>query len=172
MFLFFQAYLPHFIGDLEKLLFLDVSNNLLTHFPDSLYQRTFHHLDMSNNNFLGILDDHDNVPNHILTYRTLVKKPDSLLKNTRNTLLQKPSVSELSGLSFIALRENRVKFKRRDIPRTLWHLYDVTGRCIHCTKFALPDYCYVSYCFSAPSAINLVTNHRTCMWQSLTCCFE
>lgn len=143
---------------------------MLTHLPDSLYQRTFHHLDMSNNNFLGMLDDHNNIPDHIHAYRTLINKSVGTLKNTRNSLYQKPPVTELSGLSFISLRENRVKFKRQDIPRTLWHLYDVTARCVHCTKFALPDYCYVSYCFSAPAAINFVTHHRTCMWQSVTCC--
>lgn len=89
-------------------------------------------------------------------------------------LADQPVVKSLSQISFSCLMENRVKFKRQDIPRSLWHYFNVAGRCVHCDEFSLPDYTFVRHIVSFPEAHSLIKNHATefIQWQSLICRFK
>lgn len=158
--LFFQTYLPHFLGELKKLKVLLVAQNMLVYFPYSLSSTNFNEMDISNNLF--------ELPkcllfNHLLKYLSVFEK----LKTMDDDLTVKP----LSNLSFYSLINNRVLFKRQDIPRTLWLYFDVVGRCILCHTCLLPDYSQVNHTHSLPSAVNLTKDFRTTKipWQSLLC---
>lgn len=166
----FQTYLPHFIGELRKLLYFNVSDNQITYFPDSVISRNFNHLDISNNNFSLSDNDYElpEVPDYIQKYVTLDNKNVGILGHFNNLESYKPS--SLSDLSFIRWFKNGVKFKRQDIPRIQWHLYDLIARCVNCSKYSLPDY-DISYNISIPGASNLITTHSeiVILWLSFTC---
>jgi len=151
------TYLPQYIGELRKLQRLCISDNKLRYFPDCLYTRTFKELDISDN----MLADSDTLQfDHINAY-----KKDNQLETKKNT------VHKLINLSFCSLVENSIKFKRQDIPRTLWYYYNFVVRCVHCNKFMLPDYCNVQHTIGFPSTLILIKNHApsNIRWQSVVC---
>lgn len=146
------------MGEIQKLTYLFVNNNSLRYFPNSLISRRFEQLDISNNMFIQCdmleLD-------HIHSY-----------KQSHNIkVVERPIVKKLSHLAFCSLVENRVKFKRQDIPRTLWYYFNVIGRCSQCHKFTLPDYSVLKHTVGFPITCNLIRNNSTnnLSWQSLEC---
>lgn len=135
------------------------------YFPDSLFTRSFKHLDISNNQLMQFDSlDFD----HILAYQ------QSINKEYNSETPQKEFVKSLSHLAFASIVENAIKFKRQEIPRTLWPYFDVVGRCINCNHFVSPEYCTVQHTIGAPSAINLIKNHYSSgiTWQSMICRFR
>lgn len=134
---------------------------MLNYLPDSLYFRTFKELDISNNLFLKEDLQSDD---HIHNYMKLQNEFDKLASD-------EPCVTNLSHLSFYILVQNSIKFKRQDIPRTLWPYFNVVGRCAQCCRFVLPDYVLVQHTDALPRSLNLVRNQNTISipWQSLTC---
>lgn len=163
--IFFQTYLPQYTGELKKLNSLSVAENLIAYFPDSLFTRTFAHLDISNNPFV---DDDSLKFDHICKYNMQLQ--DESITRSPN----QPVVKSLCQLAFSYLMENHIKFKRQDIPRTMWHYFNVTGRCVHCDVFSLPDYSFVRHIISFPEAHNLIKNHPSAFiqWQSLICRYK
>lgn len=135
---------------------------MLNYFPACLYPRTFNLLDISNNSFMGkdsLLNDH-------ILYMQSHNEPIS----------SAPVVKKLSHLSFYSLLDNCIKFKRQDIPRSLWHYFNIVARCVHCHKFVLPD-CnriLINHSIGSPSTLNLIKNHTTnnIAWQSVVCRFR
>lgn len=135
---------------------------MLTYLPFSLIRRTFNELDISNNNFVrnDVLKF-----DHIYVYLKLLNQP-----NERINILEK-NANKLCHQAFFSLIKNCVKFKRQDIPRTLWHYFNVVGHCAICNKYVLPDCSVVNHYNSAPFAVNIVRNHSdsNIPWQRLTC---
>lgn len=158
--MFFQTYLPQYIGRLKKLKCLNVAENMLTYFPLSLFKRTFNELNISNNKFVreDVIEF-----DHICMYLKLLDEPKK--KNNENR------VSKLSHAAFNCILKNCIKFKRQDIPRTLWHYFNVVGVCGICERFILPQHSMVYHTRAAPDIVNIVRNHvdSSIPWQTSAC---
>lgn len=99
---------------------------------------------------------------------------DHILAYTRANDINVPSVPVLKSLSHLALSciiQNHVKFKRQDIPRALWHYYNVTGRCIRCHRCILPHYARITHIRGTPSTVTLIKGYHTSdlKWQMFEC---
>lgn len=160
-------YLPHFIGELGKLKNLRVSNNSLQYLPYSLRHTPFEQLDVSNN--IGMVNIRaltgkifkEHIVDHIMKYSLHNEK----IRND-DKIAQK-----LSALSFCSLIQNQIKFKRQDIPYTLWSLYDLAARCVTCCKYVLPEYCTISHVVGGHNAVTLIKDNsvKNLFWQSVRC---
>lgn len=164
--------MPHFIGELKKLKNLCVSQNLLEYFPGSLRNITFNELDISNNEHLP------SESNIFVSIRGGFKKIDNIHNYKLHQQNQSNldfdiarSAQKLSSLSFCSLMQNKIKFKRQDIPRTLWDLYQVVARCVLCHKFITPEYCILVYTIEKPIAYNFINSQSVSRlsWQSIKC---
>ncbi|XP_026819895.1 uncharacterized protein LOC113558598 [Rhopalosiphum maidis] len=157
------SYLPHFIGELKKLKNLFVAENLLVYFPHCLSSKIFNKVDLSNNLFL--LPRIQPYDDHLLRYLAIsgIVKEDGC----------ENAVHSLYHLALYNLMDNRVPFKRQDIPYTLWIYFNLAGRCSVCDRWTLPHYCQISYTRSLPRAEHLIKDQalNNIPWQSMTCGF-
>jgi len=139
-----------------------VSGNHLNYFPNGLRHRNFHQLDISNNKFLTAVNFVREC-DHIYTYVGSAYSQCSLAKL---------NVQSLRNLSFCSLFLNGVKYKRQEIPRTLWHFYDLLFRCGHCRKLMLPTKVFLIHSLAVPLAmVSLVKSHNSdrIMYQAVVC---
>jgi len=119
---------------------------MISYYPSGLMFARLEEVDISNNIFkLAEPLDHCRL-SYIEVFRR--KRPD-------DDLIVRP----LSHLSLFSLINNCVPFKRQDIPRSLWLLFDVVGRCLKCEKCILPDYSSIGYFDSIPEAVILTKDN-------------
>lgn len=104
---------------------------------------------------------------HINNYMKLQNECDKLA-------LDAPCVQKLCHFSFYTLVQNNIKFKRQDIPRTLWPYFNVFGRCAQCRCCMLPEYVVVQHHHAMPKTLSLIRDHNLIRvpWQSLVCRFK
>lgn len=167
MVFYFQTFLPPCIGELKKLQWLSVADNLLNYLPISLYSRTFQTLNISSNVFM----EHDSLLyDHIHSFVHSIHK--CVCSETQKP--EEPSVKTLTHLSFCSLLSNNIKFRRQDIPRSLWKYFVLTGRCMNCNKFMLPYNIIINHTEGVPSSLQLIRNQPSdCIpWQTITCRFK
>jgi len=147
---------------MEKMKKLNVSGNQLKYFPDILFTRSYYELDISDNAFITARADLYKC-DHIHTYMES--------RDWKLSLLDNPTVQNLTYLSFYSLFKSRIKYRRQDIPRTLWHFYDVIVRCAYCHEWTLPIKAVVIHNLVTPSAMNLINSRISCniMLQSAVC---
>lgn len=147
---------------MKKLHSLSVADNTLNYIPDSFFPKTFDHLDISNNPFAEF---NSLILDHIYPYISLCG---------RNEVKHQNTVKPLSHLSFNYIMQHQVKFKRQEIPRSIWYYFDVVGRCDLCEKFILPGYSVVRHSSNFPAAHCLIKNHESpyVQWQSFVCRFK
>ncbi|VVC43715.1 Leucine-rich repeat,Leucine-rich repeat domain, L domain-like,Leucine-rich repeat, typical subtype [Cinara cedri] len=161
------TFLPQCIGELQKLKVLDVAENMLNYLPISLYNRTFQTLNISSNKFM----QHDSLLyDHIHSFvHSINRCICSEIQTPEN-----PAVKMLSHLSFCSLLKNNVKFKRQDLPRSLWKYFDLAGRCINCDQFMLPYNIIINHTVAYPTASNLIRNQDSgsIPWQTMACRFK
>lgn len=77
-------------------------------------------------------------------------------------------IQSLSCLSFYSLINNGIKFKRQDIPYTLWHYFNEFCRCQLCHKCVMPDNCIERYCYAYAKSYNFNKNIKI-TWQYFEC---
>lgn len=144
---------------------------MLQYFPGSLRDIIFDELDISDNLYLPIES------NIFVTIKENIKLDD--IRNYKSHVHNRSvldfdvtrSAQKLSSLSFCSLMQNKTKFKRHEIPRTLWDLYYVVARCVNCRKFVTPEYCNVFYTVEKPISRNFIKSQTVSrlIWQSVKC---
>lgn len=154
---YFQTCLPHCIGELKKLKQLFINNNKLKYLPGCLNNIIFRAINVSDNDF----DDECNatVSNNVFML------PESAihLGNSDKSVIQ-----SLSELSLYSLVSNNIKFKRQDLPHTLWHYFDEFCRCDLCHKCVIPNNCIERYSYTYAKSYNFNKNIKI-TWQYFEC---
>lgn len=152
--LIFQKYLPHFVGELKELECLYINGNLLEYLPGCLQEKTFKHLNITDNNFKQISNSQNNVKTDDVELR---------VQRTKKSVCQK-----LSNLSFHLFINNRMKVSRKDLPQALRHYYYTLYRCKFCSKFISPDCALETFYSSWAKTSNIITNFNI-SWQFFEC---
>jgi len=113
--IFFQIYLPQFIGELNILKNLHAADNILVNIPRCRSLVMLKRLELTHTFF-----DHPNYKNfnHLLSYNERTTEPSDI----------KP----LSHIALFKLMENFPLINRQDIPRRLWEYFEYVSRCVKC----------------------------------------
>lgn len=129
---------------------------MLEYLPGCLQEKTFKHLNITDNNF-----------KQMCNFPTNQRHNTNL--NIRNKKEEKQVCLKLSNLSFHSLIDNRVKVSRRDIPQALRnYYYDTLSRCKLCSKFMPLDYAIETYSSNWAKTSNIITNFNI-SWQFYEC---
>ncbi|XP_050422773.1 uncharacterized protein LOC126834705 [Adelges cooleyi] len=153
------THLPDCIGELDKLHSLSLSDNKLRFMPARLSLKEFLLLDLAQNNFLNYQQDID-----------ILDKFHENCKNVAREWGTPLSYKNLVSLSICSIIRDHVTFSRKNIPRTLWHLFDTVGRCGTCKKI-VPYECFTSLIyFRDPQAREYKCSiSKTIPWLQLLC---
>jgi len=155
--IFFQEFLPHFIGELKNLKTLLVADNKLVYFP---YCPSFSNLTEINikNNYFHLTVPYD----HLTPYKESINVP-------RDFKL-------LWHIAFFSLIDNFPQLMRQDMPRMLWEHSNFFSRCVKCGQWLLPDYSIVSRLKFKPMMKSFIMDkyHRVngIPWQVMSCAKE
>lgn len=148
---FFQTLAPHFIGELPKLTHLKIHYNLLSYLPYNL-------VDKVSKTSMKTSDIHfPRLP--VYTFYDLLSENVELARIR--------DVPKLWDLSVLSLIKNDVKFKRREIPRSMWNSYDFVCRCKTCKKLFVFDEKYQKFHYSYPTICQ--RDERKINWQYFKC---
>lgn len=130
--------------------------------PTSLQFHDFHSLNISGNKFsipLSEVRQYDHIGLYMRSHGYEETDP------------YKPIVNELTYLTLTRLVECNIRFKRQHIPRTLWHLFDLLARCVHCKKYSLPYNVKIMYDFAilATQCLIYSDNNARLLYQGILC---
>lgn len=123
-----------------------------------MYNRNFKEMDISNNPFeLPKPVQFDHIAKYIEKFGMEIQQP--------------LDIKPLSHLALHSVMDNRLPFKRQDIPRSLWTYFEVVGACMLCHKWILPNSCQIAHIFGLPSAEKIIRDYKinSIPWQSLLC---
>lgn len=74
------------------------------------------------------------------------------------TIDRKDCVPSLLRLSYYSIVKNCIKFKRQDVPRSLWKNFNLIKYCGMCKSYVLSDYIGRIF-FSRPNCVEIRLNH-------------
>lgn len=155
----FQTRLPYCIGELKKLKQLFINNNKLRYLPGCLHDIIFKAINVSDNAFEDEFNELNS--NDIFISPASPNRIES----------PNPDITVINNLSLICLQslvKNPIKFKRQDIPHTLWYFFDEFIRCELCHKYVIPDNCMERYSCAYAMSYNFNKNIKI-MWKFFEC---
>lgn len=151
-FFFFQKFLPQWIVDFPNIQSLYFADNQLRVIPGNLVYKRLEFFDVSSNKLLA--NEFFSIKKFKLVNGVII---DGNLKANNGKPENQFNPISLRHLSFYSIVDNCIKFKRQEIPSTLWKDFNLFGPCSTCFRKKLCGYINSLTC-TAPSASTFKTD--------------
>lgn len=150
---YFQTYIPHFIGELNKLKSFYVNSNMLEFLPGCFQTRLFNNLNICDNNYKDTIQ----IPTN----------PHIFIDEVRN-----PNFKALRDLSFDSIIKNCVQLSSQYIPIGLQHFFHSFSRCRICHSIVYSHNTNETFEYDWIKTLNITSHNSPMAWQYFECYFK